>query len=351
MAIQAADIADIVSTTLKDLGRLRFTDLGTDKVNFVAFQQLMTKERVVIDSGYEIQWNVVVRNSGSARSVGLFAPDATNVADVMKTASIPWRHITGNYSFDEREPVMGGGAAKIVDLVSVRRNDALTAIPELMEQQAWTNPGSVSSDDPVGIPYWVCYPGSGTSGMSTGGFLGGDPSGYSAGAGGLASATYPRWQNYTGSYTSVTKQDLIRKWRRAARLTNFKAPTPGAPYGGAKDMGFYTNNTVIELLEEVLEAQNDNLGNDLASKDGMVVFQRRPVEYVYQLDANAGNPVYGIDWSQMNWVVMQGRFLKEKVVTAPNQHTVVNVHIDTTANLRCTDRRKQFVIGTGTTAF
>jgi len=109
MAIAASDILDLVTTTLKDLGRARFTDLGTAKNNFVAYKNLMTRERITIESGTALQWNIVVRNSGAARSVGLFNVDAPNVSDVMQTATAPWRFLTTNYSFDEKEPLMNGG--------------------------------------------------------------------------------------------------------------------------------------------------------------------------------------------------------------------------------------------------
>jgi len=349
MAIAASDILDLVTTTLKDLGRARFTDLGTAKNNFVAYKNLMTRERITIESGTALQWNIVVRNSGAARSVGLFNVDAPNVSDVMQTATAPWRFLTTNYSFDEKEPLMNGGASQIVDLIKVRRNDAMTSLPELCEAISWRNSGSTTSLDFFGIPYYVVYPGSVAAG-TTGGFLGGDPAGFTAGAGGLASATYDRWNNYTCSYTSVTKTDLIKKMKRANRLTNFVAPTPGAPYGGAQDYGYYTNIEVITLLEDALEAQNQNLGKDLNSMDGAVLFARRPVEYVSQLDSVAGNPVYGLDWSTMQFVIQSGRFMKEKIVTSPTQHDVVNVHVDTSMQLRCTNRRQNFVIASGTAA-
>jgi len=339
MAIQAQDIADMVKSTQADLGRLKWTDLGTDKLDFVAFKQLMNKERVIMDDGLAIQWNVVVGNSGGAQEVGLYGVDSTNVSDVLQSAQIPWRHTTATHSYDAREAAMNSGAAKVVDQVTIRRNDALTALPELIESRVWAAPpGSTDTLKMFGVPYWVSWV------TSTGAFVGGDPTGHAAGAGGLAAAAFPRCQNWSATYTDVTKIDLMRKWRKASRQTAFKPPVQGASYGGMARYGYYTNDSVIGLLEEMLEAQNDNLGNDVASKDGQVMFKRTPVTHVPQLDQRAGNPIYGLDWSNMSFVVLKGWLLKESVAVSPTNHNVVNAFIDTSMNLRCTNRRQQFVL-------
>ena len=93
-----------------------------------------------------------------------------------------------------------------------------------------------------------------------------------AGRAGISSTDYPRFANYTAKYAAITKEDLIRKMRRAHRLSQFRSPvshsTPNLDMGN----GIYANDNVIGLLEEVLETQNMNLGNDIASKDGKTLF-------------------------------------------------------------------------------
>lgn len=345
MTLQATDLADLVTSTQNNLGRLQWTDLGTDKLDFLAFRQLINRYRVTFQSGPRIQWNVVVRNSGQAREVGLYETDSVNTTDVLKTAAIDWRHMEVPYQFDLREEAINSGDEnRIVDLVQVRRNDAFTSLPELIENRFWSTPSSSSDDKRIfGLPYWIVWSDNSAT-NPTGGFDGGNPTGFSAGAGGLDSTVYTRWTNWCAKYADVTKTDLIRKMRKAATKTKFRPPVRSPSYGGVSRFGYYTNYTVLGQMEEILEAQNDNLGNNLASKDGEVLFRRVPVEYCDQLDARTGDPIYGIDWSTMNPVVLAGWYLREMQKPAANSHNVVQFFIDLSMNLRCTNRRQNFVI-------
>lgn len=94
-------------------------------------------------------------------------------------------------------------------------------------------------------------------------------------------------------------------------------------------------------LEEVLEAQNDNLGNDVASKDGAVQFRRIPVEWVPWFDNNSGtvdttNPIYGINWTVFKPCFLSGEYMKEtKVAPHPLHHRTITQFIDCSYNFFC----------------
>lgn len=348
--LQADDIADLIKTTQRDLGRMKWTDISYNLQEYVALPMILQREKVSFQSGYGIQWNVAVATSGAAKDTELYATDAVNVSDVMQTANIPWRHVTTNYAIERREIAMNRAPAEIVDLVRIRRNDAMIDMAKHLEERFWTKPSaSTDSQRMYGIPYWIVYPGT-VSG--NGSFAGANPAGFSAGAGNLSSTTYPAWSNWAATYTAVTSTDLIRKWRRAATFTNFKAPVPSPSYATGNNYGYYTNYNVIGPLEEALEAQNDNLGNDIASKDGRLLFRQVPVTWVPYLEANTANPVYGINWGCLKPAFLAGEYMREEGPTpASNQHTVFVTHVDTTLNLMCTNRRMNFVLGTGATAF
>lgn len=351
MPLQAADVADIVTTTLNDLGRAKLTNLATSVLNFPGFKQLMTKYRQDFQSGRGIQWNIMNGNSGNARRVGLYDTDSVNVSDVMTTANEPWRHFVASYAFDTHEEAFnragGPNASQVVDLVQRRRDDALTALPELVEGDIWSTATSSSNTDRIrGVPYWIPWYDN-SSASPNGAFLTGtqgDPTGFSAGAGGLSTANVPGWAPWSAKYAAVNKTDLLRKVRRALTMTNFQAPVQMPEYGGAPDYGLYTNYAVVGALEDLAEAQNDNLGNDLASKDGMVMIRRCPVTHVATLDSRAGNPLYGIDWSRMKFVFLTGFVMADLVKPSGTQRHVVNGFIDTTVNMICYDRRRHFVM-------
>lgn len=342
-SIQAGDIGDVVIGILDDLGRLKWTDLTTDLQDYPAVNQLMKKKKVDFLGGTNIQWNVMVDHNNSARFVGLGSVDVVNQQDVMKTAEIPWRHVTANWSIEERVIAMNrGDEYRVIDLVKTARISGMVALVKLLEERFWQKPtDSTDTVNIFGIPYW-CVP------SATEGFNGTNPSGFTSGAGGLSSTTYPRWANYTARYVSVTKTDLLRKLRRAMTKTQFKAPVDMPQYGNSISRGLYTNYDVVGPCEELLEAQNDNLGNDLASKDGKCVFRGVPLTDVpYLDDGDTTNPVYGLDWNTMKPVCMRGEFMKEMgPKIAPRQHRTLEWFVDISMNLECRDRRKQFVINT-----
>ena len=349
--LQADDIADLIKTTQRDLGRMKWSDISYTLQEHVALPMLLQREKVSFQSGYGIQWNIATATSGAAKDTEMYATDSVNVSDVMQTANIPWRHVTTNYAIERREVAMNRAPAEIVDLVRIRRNDAMIDLAKHMETRFWNKPASSTDNQQMyGVPYWICYPG--TTSNANGAFEGLNPAGFSAGAGNLSSVTYPNWANWACTYTAITSTDLIRKWRRAATFTNFKAPVPSPSYSTGNNYGYYTNYSVIGPLEEALEAQNDNLGNDIASKDGRLMFRQVPVTWVPFLEANTANPVYGINWGVLKPAFLAGEYMREEGPTpASTQHSVFVTHVDTTLNLMCTNRRMNFVLGTGATAF
>lgn len=339
--LQADDIVDLITITQRDLGRLRWTDLSYDLQEYVALPSILQKEKVTYSSGYGMQWNVMTGTSGATRDVGLYEVDSVNVSDVMTTANIPWRHMTTNYAIERREISMNTGPAQIVDLVKIRRHDAMVDLAKHLETRFWSKPDTSADNLKIyGVPYWIVY-------NATEGFNGGNPSGFSSGAAGIDSTATPNWSNWSAQYAAVSSTDLIRKWRKAATFTKFMAPQPSPSYGTGARYGYYTNYDVIGPLEEVLESQNDNLGNDIASKDGKLLFRQIPVTWVPFLEDRAGDPIYGINWGQFKPAFLSGEYLREEgPVKASNQHTVFQTHVDLTMNIMCTDRRSNFVLAT-----
>ena len=339
--LQADDIVDLITLTQKDLGKMRWTDLSYDLQEYTALPSLLQKEKVAFGSGYGMQWNVMTGTSGATRDTGLYEVDSVNVADVMQTASVPWRHMTTNYAIERREIAMNTGAAQIVDLVKIRRHDAMVDLAKHLEERFWSKPDTSADNLKLfGVPYWIVW-------NATQGFNGGNPTGFSAGSAGLDSATYGQWKNYTDTYATINDTDLVTKWRRAATFTKFMAPAQSPSYGSPARYGYYTSYDVIAGLEALLATQNDNLGTDVASQDGKVHFRGNPVSWVPFLEGRSGGAVYGINWGQFKPAFLSGEYLREEgPVKASNQHTVFQTHLDLTMNMMCTDRRSNFVLAT-----
>jgi hypothetical protein len=339
------DLVDLTTVTLSTLDKGKWQDIATDLQEYVALKKLLKKNKISFDSGKAIDVNVMVDYEDSAQNVGLFHVDDVNVSDGMKRGSIPWRSTTANYAWDVQEVAVNRNPARIIDLLKTRRAGSMISLAAKMESNFWGKPAT-SSDNvmPFGIQYWIVP-------NSAEGFNGGAAAGFTSGPAGLSPTTYTRWKNWTAQYTNVTQEDFIQKIRQAMVKTNFMSPVDdmiGGPTGD--NYGYYTNYDVIYQLENVAAAQNDNLGNDVASKDGRVLFYRRPVTYVPYLDSNnleAGeqDPFYGINWSVFQPVFLQGFYMKEgKPRPSPKQHNVVEVHWDLTYNFRCVNRRRCFIV-------
>lgn len=347
MAIQATDIADLVSTTLNELGELKFTDLMSDYQNTIALKRVMKQNKMTFDAGPEVAFNLITDENHSARFVGLGAVDSVDMPNVMTTGKVPWRHITWNWAIERREIAMNRTPRKIVDLAKTRRVAAFGSAIIKFEQHLWRVPAASNTTEPYGIPYWVVK--SNTAVTTNDGFNGTVPSGYTT-VGNINPTTYPRWANYATQYTNVTKDDLVRKWRRMSVYTDFMPLVDQIPvYNTGDDYAYYTNYAVLGLLEELLEAQNENLGNDVASKDGSVMFRRVPVTFVKELDLDTTNPVYAINWGEFKTMGLRGEWMVETAIPIqPGQHTVSATHTDCTFNMFCRNRRRNGVLATNT---
>jgi len=345
--LQAEDIADLIATTQKELGKNRITDLTSDLQYKVALSRLMKKSRVTFGSGTSINFNVLMNGDENSRNVGLFDVDNVNQVDGMKVGNVPWRHTTTAYAYDVKQLAMNRTPAKIVDFVKEKRMQRLVGFSDLMEENFWGEPTDGDDDtSQFGLGYWIVY-------NATEGFNGGNNTNFASGPAGINRTTYPRWKNYTAQYVNVTKVDLIRKWRKAATMCAFKPlvgkPIPG--YGVGDRYGYYTNYDVLGPMEELLEAQNDSLGNDVASKDGETLFRKIPVTFVPWLQDNKGtcDPVVGINWDVFKTVFLSGQYMREtKPKMSPASHDVYNAFLDNTYNFICYDCRKLFLLAKST---
>jgi hypothetical protein len=339
MGLAYSSIDDAVLLTQNQLvQRGAFLDLQTDLTDHVAVRELWKGRQKKFEGGLDWTWNAQMDHNHSTRAVGLFENDGNSVGDTMKEAKVGIRHINASYIYDQRESAFQRGGTSIVDLVQTRYVAMMVSWYEYLEDVLWGKPTDSTDDKtPYGLAYWVVK-------NATEGFNGGNPAGFSSGAGGIDSSAYPRWANYTAKYTSISKEDLMRKMRKAARKINFRSPVSHAtPSVGSMSNGIYTNDSVIGLMEETLEANNMNLGGDLI-KDDSVLFKGTPVVYAPKLDDDTTNPIYMLDWKWLAIGVMPGW---ENNLSAPQpvpgKHTVRRVDLDASLNMVCTDRRRQAV--------
>ena len=98
-------------------------------------------------------------------------------------------------------------------------------------------------------------------------------------------------------------------------------------------------------MEELAEEQNDKLGFDLATATDRNTFKRVPLQYVPHLDVDTTDPIIGLNWATFKFCILKGFFLKESgALRSPKQHNVIENHVDLTWNLKCFNRRRNFII-------
>lgn len=335
--IQVSQAQDLVTTTLQNLGEFEWSQYATDIQEYVAARQLLRTNRMSKMGGDSIDFNLMYDSLGTAEEVGLFNTDSISFKDVMTTATVPWRHAKVDFPIEVREMKINRGPSRIVNLVEARRAAAMISWVELLEDRFWALADAGQALHLWGLMNYVVY-------NASEGFTGNLPTGYSTVAG-VNATTVSRWRNWSNNYSAITQADLVTKMRAAATKTKFKSPVTNPTYSTGDRYGYYCNYDVYSAFELLLRDQNSDLGNDIAAKDGDVVFRRIPMTWVPQLDNNSADPVYGIDWGTLKYCVLEGEFMRQ---TGPQQrhgaHNTLVTFYDTTMNLVCYDRRRQFVI-------
>lgn len=343
MSLAFSQIDDAVLLTQERLvKRGAFTDLQTDLQDHVAVRELWKKRKKKFDGGETWDFQIQMDHNHSAGVVGLYETDGTALTDTMVTGKVDPRHVNANYIYDLREPDFQRGGTKIVDLVKTRYVAMMVSFFEVMETILWGKPAtSADLKTPFGIDYWV------TKSASAAGFNGANPSGFSDGKAGISQGNYARWANWTARYVAVTKADLVRKLREAHTKTKFRSVVSHSTPTVSTGNGIYLPYSVLGLIEEELEKQNMNLGNDVASKDGRATFKSTPLTWVPFLDDSSDDPIYLLDWKTLIVGIMAGwENNLTKPYMVPNKHNVRRVDLDASFNMICTDLRRQAVLNT-----
>ena len=351
-SLQAADIADLITTTLDDLGEMKMTDIMSTYQNTIIAKRLVKKGKITFDAGPNVQFNLITGHNDSAREVGMYYTAIVNPTNVMTTGEVPWKHYTFNWAIERRELAINRSPRKIVDLIKTRRYAAMGAWVMKMESHGWRNPNPTTQADRVlGIPHWIVK--SNTAITTNDGFNGATPSGYTtvAGIDPTSATVSPKWSNFAQQYTNVTKEDLVDKMWNAMDLTDFQPIVDSiSTYDTGDDYGIYTTRAVRNSLKGLLEAQNEDLGFDLDPVGNKMAFRRTPITWVKELDSDTTGVMYGIYWGTFHAMGLRGEWMHETVFPShSNQPTVAATHTDCTLNFYCTDRRRNFVLATDTT--
>ncbi len=311
-----------------------------------AAKNLIKKHSMKIGSGKSFVFKIRMTTGNSFANISITDHDQVNIVDGFVDGQVQWRKSKVNYAFYDEEMSINRSPSRLINLIKTREDGALVDWIEGLENNFWNFPAATNTVTPFGLPYWCTK-------NATVGFNGGIPTGYTTVAA-LSPTTWPRWQNYSGNYTNITLDDLVRKARTMAEATWFKPPVSSVPNletaAAGSQRGYFVNLTTRQSFEDIADSRNDNIGADVAKYDGAVMFRRAPLEYVPILDRDSTNPMYQIDWGVFKIIVQSGWWQKRTVLAPyPGQRNVSAVYLDSLYNIVCYNRRLLGVLATGTT--
>lgn len=315
-ALTADAVADHVQGVRTDLGEGKFEQLGPDLQNYEVMGRWLKRDKIVQDGSRGVWRNIAMGTSGNGRHHGSFSSDNTNVENQLTRLEVPWVKYENSWAYDYQDDILQArGKYKIADMVEIRDKDCLINTAEDLETAAWTLRAAANDLLPYGIPYWV------VQSAAAAGFNGAAASGFTT-KGGINPTTYAKWQNYTFTYTAWTKGDLLTGMRTAMMYIDWKAPVTGKDYSGPMNLRVYVDFATALQMEGLGEAQNENLGDDLARKkatystrmvNDVIHFRRHPVIPVAALNASAvaQNVIYMVDHATFKMYVLAGDYLRK----------------------------------------
>ena len=346
---------DFVNLTQAKVNRRSWVDLSKDLQKYYFAWMLHRKEQKMVsmeDGSHRLEWTIKKTNVGSFTDSEMYAKTESVQKDLTTKAFVDWTKSECNYIYDIDEPEFQRGPEKIIDIIDVRVADMYGDFYEGQEERMWTAPTSSTQRPrrPSGIPFWI-QKAADTADNAAFGFNGGDPDGFSSGAGGVTVASVDNWKNGTFTYASLGDEDGIEKLVEACDKCYFMAPHSFAELDGGKpDYGFFTTYPVVQVLRRALRAQNDNLGPDIAAYRGEVILKGNPMVWVPALTNtdsvayDSSNPIYGINWNSFDWFFQKSR---NRYLTKPQipdgRPTVRRVNLINWGNYRLTNRRSCFV--------
>lgn len=342
MAQFDADL-QMAQTTLKNFEpKNKITDISKSVQEYHALSMLSGRNRMSVSSGTQIQFQIRVNTLGNATWTKPDKAESTNTGQTQIQGQVPFRHCRYDYALDERIIAGNREPSRLYDMWKDARESGEIDNVELIENAFW-NVAAVDDDETMyGVFNYVTAVGATTT-LGLNGTL---PTGWSTVAN-VNPSTYAQWANRNGLYGTISKTGLVRMAREAATKCKYTPPIDVPSYSTGYKNAYYTNYAVYGKFEEELEKQNQSLGNDVASKDGQVMFRRAPVNYIAQLDGNAvaTNPFIGLNWGSLKAVFLKGEVWKElPVMRDPQNFRRLVVRTYATLNLIAYNRRDHFIL-------
>ena len=356
MSVQTKDMLDMLEATRVHTNKMSFVDISTDLQEFIVQPYMLTQKggMKVIGGGVGISQALMVENGGYSEWVDEFSESTGSIIDHLKTMKVDFCLLHDSVLYTKGELIDNKGEDRIQNVILPRTRSMWLRVAQTMERDFFGTPSATDDLTPWGLKYWIVK-------NATTGFNGGYPSGFTT-IGNINLTQVPNFKNHTMQYTAVSKADLITAMRKSHRATNWKSPrTDSGVTGDAMPNRrlILTCEDVLEAMENIGEAQNENLGRDLSpftagqngpmglmrTGNGDLLFKKNPIIHARYLDSDTSDPVYGLDMSTFYAMTKKGDNMNlgeyEKHPTQKRVYTADLFHRHQTL---CVNRRNNWVI-------
>ena len=315
--IPNAQLLDLTRTTQAALPFDGAFEMTLQHPKYHTINKWFEADKVQLDSGTQIQRNIVLDPQGNAQHVLPYQKIAVTQRDQQAQISARWSQVLTRYSISRQELAANRKRAGYISLIKSKRMEAMVDLANLLELRAWSTPESASDNrNPFGLPYWLNKANSGVS--STGDFIGqtiryGNATTTTT-KGGIdgSTAANAHWRNYAFTYDAIDA-DFVKRLRRAFFASDFQSPMIATDLvkGPLSNYRIYMGIDQLTDFTDLTTRQNDNLGSDLAPFEGNVTFRKVPVLHQPQIDSDADAAVYGVNHEHFKPYVMSGEWMVE----------------------------------------
>lgn len=311
MGLTIENWPDLIVASTTNYIKNKLTDINPSaKTKYIAWPKLIQPITAEEQGGTSITFTAQKAYAANTSAFRIGGSVTYGTSDRLVQGIIPWRNVHNYAKWDSiMLKVNSSSEQQVVNYIRTEEAASEAGFIEQMESWFWGKPAN-SNDDvtPYGLGMFIVK-------NATTGHYGGDPAGFTSGYAGLATATYPGMKNYSGTYTNVTRDDLIQKIDDMAYATDFESPLQGLlamnEYGKMNTMYYVTRATFSSLKKEI-ENRNESLGKDLQYIGNVIYFNNNPIIPVPQLDANvtagteSSGVIYQIDWSKIRFFQLKG---------------------------------------------
>lgn len=344
MPTQAPDaIDDLVLSVMEGIQeRGSYTDISLPYQNFTVTEFL--DENGMLPNG-DVQgttmtFRVHYQNNTTFRITSMYDTNNAGRAKGLAQGTVKMSKQDVGFFYDVDEPIFNApDEYRIIDHIKRLYHSAENDYYVGMESAIYNQPTG-PDESPFGIlglPHWLVL----DTALTTPSFTGGNPSGFTAGAAGLSSATYSGWDNLTWGFTTID-WNFVESLFSAFALGNFEAPDP-YPASKTGKSGYFFKTTLdnINKMRNLLRSANENYGKDVMGFANVVLNSQELKFSSYLTQTATNNIFYAVNKAHLGFKSQKGKEGRwTKPITRPDANSVRDVFKSSWIQGWCDDRRQ-----------